>query len=269
MLIAFFMLLPFGCSDSEPPPTPETEPVAEEEAEPPPPKKRPRSGSQSADTGLDFDDLIKEIRYNPTKPVPHENITVSVEFNQSSGYVDVDYEWEVNGRRLLSERTEELAHRRFNKGDTVQAFLSIRIGEDTLQREGALLIVGNTPPRILTNPNSLSKLDGFRIRGEDPDGGAVTYYVKGGPPGLSIGETTGVVRYTPSKTAEGGEFPLTFIVRDADQAESEWRLTVNVSAGSDSETAKAERAKRKADWEAEQAAKKAKREAEAASNTDD
>ena len=44
---------------------------------------------------------------------------------------------------------------------------------------------------------------------EDPDGGPVSYHVKGGPPGLSIGEGTGVMRYVPSKTAEGGDFDVT------------------------------------------------------------
>ena len=260
-----FLMLSFACSDPEPPPAPEPE-VVEEEEEAPRPKKRPRSGSESADTGAQPEDIIEAILYEPAKPLPHENLTVTVEVNRTEGYLDVDYEWEVNGRRLLSEKTEVLPHRRFSKGDTVQAFLSVRMGETTIEREGALLLVGNSPPRILTNPRSLSTLDGFRIRGEDPDGGPVTYHTKGGPPGLSIGESTGVVRYKPSKTAEGGEHPLVFVVRDEDGAESEWRLTINVSAGSESESVKAERAKRKADWEAEQAAKKAKRAAEAASD---
>lgn len=266
LTVTAFLLLPFACSTSEPPPEPEVE-AADEPA--PTPKKRPRSASQVSDTGADMTDLIEAIRYRPEKPLPNENVSVIVELGDTEGFVDVDYEWEVNGRRLLSERSEELAHRRYSKGDTIQAFLSIRIGDETITREAARIVVGNTPPRILTNPKSLSTLDGFRIRGEDPDGGAVTYHVTGGPPGMTIGEQTGVVRYKPSKTAEGGEYPMTFIVRDEDKAESEWRLTVNVSPGSQSASAKAARAQRKADWEAEQAAKRAQREAAAASEGQD
>lgn len=260
------LLLPFACSDSQPPAEPEVEAVAEPT---PVTKKRPRSASQMTDTGADMADLIDAIWYRPEKPLPNENLSVIVELRDTEGYVDVDYEWEVNGRKLLSERSEELPHRRYSKGDTVQAFLSIRIGNETFTREAARVVVGNTPPRILTNPKSLSTLDGFRIRGEDPDGGAITYHVKGGPPGMTIGEQTGVVRYKPSKTAEGGEYPLTFVVRDEDKAESEWRLTVNVSPGSESASAQAARAKRKADWEAARAAKRAQREAEAASEGQD
>lgn len=256
------LILAFGCSSSEPPPAPVVEPEVEEEEPAPKKKKKPRNASAEVDTGAPSDEVVKEIRYEPSKAVPHENITVAIDLERSGRYIDVDYEWEVNGKRLLSEREETLPQTRFSKGDTVQAFLTIRVGDSSIEREGNLLIVGNTPPRILTNPRSLSKLDGFRIRAEDPDGGAVTYHVKGGPPGLSIGESTGVVKYTPSKTAEAATHPIVFVVRDADGAESEWRLSINVSAGSESESAQQARAKRKADWEAERAAKKAKREAE-------
>ena len=267
--VLFLTALPFACSDSEPPPAPPAATEADAEAEPPPPKKRPRSASQVVDTGLDIDDLIEEIRYEPARPIALENLKVVVSLGEIDGFVDVDYAWEVNGRRLISERNDELPNGRFSKDDTVQAFLSIRVDSETVEREAPLMIVGNSPPRILTDPKSLSRLDGFRIRGEDPDGGPITYHVKGGPPGLSIGENTGVVRYKPSKDAEGGSFPITFIVRDQDKAESEWRLSVSVNAGSESASAKAERAKRKEAWEAEQAEKRKQREAESASQGED
>ena len=261
-MLTTFLIFAFGCSSSEPPPAPVVEPEVEEEAPPPKKKKKPRNASAEEDTAAPSDEIINEVRYEPARAVPHEDLTVVVDLNRNGQYVDVDYRWEVNGKRLLSEREETLPQARFSKGDTVQAFLSIRVGDSSIEREGNVLIVGNTPPRILTNPKSLSTLDGFRIRAEDPDGGRVTYHVKGGPPGLSIGESTGVVKYTPSKTAEAATHPMVFVVRDSDGAESEWRLSINVSAGSESESAQKARAKHKADWEAERAANKAKREAE-------
>ena len=50
LTVTAFLLLPFACSTSEPPPEPEVEP-ADEPA--PTPKKRPRSASQVSDTGAD------------------------------------------------------------------------------------------------------------------------------------------------------------------------------------------------------------------------
>lgn len=222
-------------------------------------KKRPQSASATApDTGEPVDDeLISSVQYAPQKPNPFENLKVEVEVDRTGAFVDIDVEWFVNGRKLISQRFDTLPHKYFEKGDTVQAIVTVTKGDASQTHEAPEVEVGNTPPRILTKPRTVSRLDGLRVRAEDPDGGRVTYHLKGGPPGLSIGETTGILKYAPSKTAEGGTFDVAVIVRDDGNAESEWRFTVGVSAGSDSASAKAKRAERREAWEAEQKAKKA------------
>ena len=222
-------------------------------------KKRPQSASAAApDTGEPVDDdLISSVHYAPRKPNPFENLKVEVQVDRTGAFVDVDVEWFVNGRKLISQRFDTLPHKYFEKGDTVQAIVTVTKGEASQTYEAREVEVGNTPPRILTKPRTVSRLDGLRVRAEDPDGGRVSYHIKGGPPGLSIGENTGVMKYTPSKTAEGGTFDVTVIARDDGNAESEWRFSVGVSAGSDSASAKAKRAERREAWEAEKASKQA------------
>ena len=255
-----FLLLALACNPTEPPPDPPPAEATEEVEEAPrEPKKKPRSGSQDSDTGSN--DLVKLFRYEPSIPTAMENLSVLVEVERTGQYTDVDYAWQVNGRTILSQRDKVLPHRYFEQGDMVQVEITIQQGGLEVKRTGPLLIVGNTPPRILTNPNSLTQLDGFRVRGEDPDGGKVTYHIAGGPDGLSIGESTGVVRYRPSLTAEGGKHNLVIKVRDEGGAESEWRFQITTTPGSASETAKKERKERRAKWEEAQEEKKKARDA--------
>lgn len=259
-MIALMLMLSLGCDMSPPPPKVELKPI------PPKPeivrKKRPRSGSQR-DTGEEVEaDLIQDVRYEPEKPGAFDSITVVPEIDRNNGFVNIDYAWEVNGKLLISQRGDVLHSRFFSKGDTVQATVTATRRGNEASFPGAMLIIGNAPPRILTNPKSLTKLDGFRVKGEDPDGGRVTYSLKDGPPGLSIGENTGVFKFKPSKDSEGGEYKLVVVIHDEDGGESEWRMSIAVSPGSESDTVKKQRAERRQKWEEEQAAKKAAAQAE-------
>jgi len=229
--------------------------------------RRRFSDGASADTGAlqDGSDLVRSVRYNPEKPTAYDDIEVEVDLAKSPGTrIDVDYAWYVNGRKLLSARDDSLLHRHFEKGDQVQVILTIEANDQTAEMPAPLLIIANTPPRILTKPNTLTRLDGFRIRAEDPDGGRVRYSVKGAPEGLAVGETTGVFRYVQSADAEGGSYDLRIIVTDEDEGESEWRLQINIKGGSKSKSeverrkAATAKAEAEADAEAAKAAKAAK-----------
>ena len=255
-----FLLLALACNPIPPPPDPPTEQVEQEVEEVArKPKKKPRSGSQ--DTGTESEEIIKVFRYEPSIATAMENLSVLLELERTGQYLDVDYAWYVNGRLILSQKDKTLPHRYFERGDTVQADITIQQGDIELKRTGPVALIGNTPPRILNNPNSLTKLDGFRVRGEDPDGDAVTYHINGGPDGLSISESTGVIRYKPSLTAEGGTHNLVVKVRDEEGAASEWRFQITTTPGSASETAKKARKDRRAKWDEAQEAKKKARDA--------
>ena len=255
-MLTFFLAFSLGCNMSTPAPTVDLKPIAPKTIEP---RKKPRNASAATDTGGTIEDLIREIDYKPERPTPFADIEVVVDVERGDAYVDIDVSWRVNDKTLIAQTSEVLPHRYFEKGDAVTATVTVTKGDEEQVLEAHTVIVANTPPRILTNPNTLSTLDGFRVRAEDPDGGRVTYHLKGGPPGMSLGEKTGVVSYKPSKTAEGGGYGIVIIARDEDGAESEWRFSIDVSPGSDSETAKAERATRRAEAEAAREAKRAAR----------
>jgi len=243
-MLSLLMMLATGCDFSPPPPKIERTAKAPKVERS---KKRPQSGSAAEDSGEPSVTIINTVSYKPDRPGAFDDIEVVVDTERDGAYVDVDVTWYVNGRKLISQRDTILRSRNFSKGDSVQAEIVAKRRDRTEEYAAEKLIIGNAPPRILTNPNSLTQLDGFRVRAEDPDGGRVTYHVKGGPDGLSIGENTGVVRYKPSKDAEGGTYNIVIVVRDEDAVESEWRFQVNVRAGSESKSAIAEREKKKAE----------------------
>lgn len=256
-MISFLLMLSIGCDFSTPPPTVERKPKAPKQERAT--TKKPRSASATEDTAGGSIDIIQDVTYKPEEPNAFDDIEVVVQTAASKSYVDVDVTWYVNDRKLISERDTILRNRNFSKGDRIQAEIEATRSGRTDTFSAPTIVVGNSPPRILTNPRSLTQLDGFRVRAEDPDGGRVTYHVQGGPKGLSIGENTGVVRYKPSKKAEGGQFDIVIVVRDEDKSESEWRFKVSVSGGSESPSAIAERERRRAEakakFDAELAAK--------------
>ncbi len=240
-----------------------TPPPPKKEVQPKPPKREAPAlkvpDAAMTDTGSweEGGNLINDIRYDPEKPTAFDDITAVVDITRVPG-MDIDYAWTVNGRTLLSARDKLLRQTSFSKGDMVQVSITIEKNGRSATEKGPMIQVGNSPPRILTKPSTLRKLDGFRVRAEDPDGGAVTFRMDSAPPGLTIGERTGVFRYAPSKSAEGGRHEIKVVASDPDGGESEWSLVVTVTGGSESKEGKARRAKAKAEWEAKRKAKSAK-----------
>jgi len=208
------------------------------------------------DTGVweEGSGLIKAITYVPAEPTAFDDVLAEVAVKRLQG-MDIDYAWTVNGRKLLSARDQKLRQTMFSKGDKVQVTITVEKKGRSASKKGALLTIGNAPPRILTHPATLTKLDGFRVRGEDPDGGAVSYRLAAAPPGLTIGERTGVFRYVPAKDAEAGRHKIVVVIADPEGGESEWRLVVTIRGGSESKAAKAKRTKAKSEWETKRKAK--------------
>lgn len=252
MLTVFLLLL--ACDMNPPPKAPPRKP------KPPPstPKVHSRSDAATDDTGetLSHSDLLRDVRFVPEKPHAFEDLNVVVELKPTPGKrVDVDYTWEINGRVRLSARTNTLSHQSFKKGDQIRVRLTIDGGGPVAEVAGPKVTIANTPPRILTKPNTLSRLDGFRIRAQDPDGGSVQFRLEGGPPGLSVSQSTGVFLYKPANDAEGGRYNLKVIVSDEDKGESEWGIGIDIKGGSQS---KSEIARREAALEAARAEKEDK-----------
>ena len=85
---------------------------------------------------------------------------------------------------------------------------------------------------MLTKPGSLGNLDGTTIRAVDPDGDSLRYFLEEAPPGLSIDEKRGVLRYASSMNSDAsGTFRTRIVAEDPDGARVIFPLTLQVTPG--------------------------------------
>ena len=140
-----FILVACDNSPQQPPPEPAVEAKPPKDKKPIR-KKRPKSGSQAAaDTGTAANlEIIRSVRYTPSKPNPFENLSIEVDVDRQGVFVDVDVEWYVNGRKIISQRFETLPYKYFEKDDLVQAVVTVSRGDAEQTLEAREIKVGNT-----------------------------------------------------------------------------------------------------------------------------
>ena len=214
------MLTLLACSDPPPPPPPDVIPPPEEPPPPPPPKE------------ANLPPKVAAFNITPTTPNTNTTLEAKVDASDPEGLVvDVDYQWSVNGRTLLTENRKRLESRNYKRDDIVELKATISDGESTVERS-ARLTIGNASPMFISDPRNVRDLDGFRLSVSDPDGDTVTYRIEGEPKGMSVDKKEGVIAYKGSVDEPGGEYDIRLIAEDPDQAQAVWEFSVNVSAGS-------------------------------------
>lgn len=117
-----------------------------------------------------------------------------------------EYTWRVNGEPVPVEgpvlETEGL-----QRGDVIEVAVVARDGYDESQhRRSDPVTLGNTPPRIVSQPAWQREGDTFRyaIEARDPDGDrTLRYRVLEGPPGMEIDAIEGVLTWSPEPRQEG------------------------------------------------------------------
>ena len=217
------MLTLLACSDPPPPPPP---PEAPPEVPPePPPEPEPVNQPPTVDV----------FTVTPTDPTTSTSLQADIQAKDpEGGMVDVDYEWSVNGRVLLTERTKRLESRNFKRDDVVALKATISDGEDTLERS-ARITIGNASPMFISDPRGVKDINGFKLTVSDPDGDTIRYHIEGAPKGMTVGSSDGVIKYEGSVNEPGGEYDIRIIAEDPDEAQAIWEFSVNISPGSGGE----------------------------------
>lgn len=215
------MMLTFlACSDPPPLPKPEVKPPpveAEPEPEPVAPNKPPKIGTFSL---------------SPDDPTTDTTLQATVSASDPEGLVvDVDYQWSVNGRELLTESTQRLKPRNFKRGDVVVFKALVSDGEHEITRS-ARITIGNASPIFISDPRGVRQLDGFQLSVSDPDGDAVRFRIEDAPRGMSVDSSRGIISYQGSVDEPGGSYDIRIVAEDPDKAQAVWEFSVDVSAGS-------------------------------------
>jgi len=205
-------------------PLPEAEPPEPPgpELPPPPPPRPPPNRAPSIDA----------LSLQPRAIDTNTDIRADVKASDPEGIpLRTTYSWHVNDSEILQAREVSLDKRYFEKGDKVRLVVTVDDGEKQKQKE-ASITVANASPSFLTDPRSLTQLDGFQLKVTDPDDDEVSFRMQGAPRGMSIGKKSGTIRYEGSLDEPGGDYDITIFAEDEDGGEARWEFSVAVQPGS-------------------------------------
>ncbi|HVO84545.1 MAG TPA: putative Ig domain-containing protein [Syntrophobacteria bacterium] len=109
------------------------------------------------------------------------------------------YTWAVNGGKVIGQNGPSLDKSHFRRGDQVQVTVAPFDGSDWGKEvTGPGVVIGNSPPMIVSTPPSRLESDPYRyeVKAEDADGDPIRFSLRGNvPPGMKIDEATGVVEW--------------------------------------------------------------------------
>ncbi len=197
------------------------------------PPAAPGRAEPQAIAAPDRGPVIERIAILPALPTADADLTVAIEVRDPDGDpVEVDPQWWVDDRPLPRERGRTLARGRFRKGDVVQVAVEASDGQLTTLGRSPRVRIRNSPPSILNRTRDLERLDGYRIRAEDPDGDVLSFQLDDAPPGLSIDPASGFLRWRGSETQGAGTYRVGIRVQDPDGAFARWTFGLALEAGS-------------------------------------
>jgi hypothetical protein len=167
----------------------------------------------------------------PGAPTSSEQLkALGVGFDHDRDNVSFVYQWIVNGEPVVGQDEQFLATSHFRRGDRVQITVTPFDGEEFgMPLRSAPVVVGNSPPEIVSNPPAQMADSTFRyaVRTVDVDGDPVKFSLEGETPsGLEIDPATGLIQWKP--VMDGGEVAYVFrvVAEDPEGAKSVQQITL-------------------------------------------
>lgn len=220
------LLLLLACSTPAPAPAPATDAPAAPAGEDAPQAPLQVSGSRNRAP------TVKGLRITPDGATVKDELVASAEIADEDGDpLRSSYTWYINDQEVDNVTLESLAAGRAKRGDKVRVKLVVDDGNAPLEAVSSPITIQNIPPVMQTDPQELTRMDGFQMRAEDPDGEDLTWSLSGGPEGMSI-SPTGMLRYRGSETEPGGDYTVHIEARDAGGATAGVEVGIHVNPGS-------------------------------------
>ncbi len=216
-----------GCQDDPPPPPKKAAPT------PPPKAKAPPRDTGTAPTE-NRPPRVTSISWDPVRPTTLDHLRVTVETVDPDGdYTTERFQWYRNGEKVVQLVRDNVPAAELKKGDVLEVEVTVqdRDGLSNTLRSPEIT-VGNATPVFNLDPRSVRKIDGLKVVAEDPDDEPLTYSLQGGPRGMRIDKSAGVIRYEGSKDEPGGHYTVQVVATDPDKAHATWRFEIDVSPGS-------------------------------------
>ena len=195
--------------------------------------------SQGA-TGSNDAPTVGTVTIAPQPPTALEDLRVSASPSDPNGqFLNVTYEWAVNGTKLLAQNGPSLSREHFGRGDVVTSVITASDGVAS-STATTQITIQNAPPTITTRPEFLSAIDGLQMSGRDPDGDPLTWSLEGAPYGMTINPRSGEIAFKGSQVDQGGAFTVSVVAEDPEGLSATWRFSAEVKGGKTDQQAKLE-----------------------------
>lgn len=166
----------------------------------------------------------------PTEPKVGQTIMAEVEARDEEGdTIFYDYQWEINGEPVEGVTGNLLDGKLIHSADQIRVVVtpsdSFDAGTPTASRPTAVI---NQPPEIISSPTSEIAENQYRyqIVARDPDGDAIEYHLDGGPPGMVLDPTSGLLVWKVEMLSQG-TVPVTVQAIDKKGGKSIQRFTLH------------------------------------------
>lgn len=175
---------------------------------------------------------IDEVSLTPAAPTAADDlrVTARVSGTDAAG-VTLSFQWYRQGTPVMGAISDNFPAGRASRGERVKVEVTASAGELSATRSSDEVVIANRPPVMLTNPGTLTRLDGVQFRAEDPDGEGITWRIEGQPAGMRI-EPNGVLRYQGTADEKGGTYTVKIIAEDPARDFVVLELPVTLTPGS-------------------------------------
>ncbi len=174
---------------------------------------------------------VLKVEIKPDKPSPTSALEAVVDARDpNKDPITLKFRWYIDQDPVMGESAARLPAGNLAKGNRVKVVVTASDGEKTDDAESAEVVVSNTPPRMLTGPRDVTRLDGFRFRAEDVDNDELTWSLSGAPDGMTL-SADGVLSYRGSEDEPGGAYTLAVEASDG-EAFARFELPIKVNPGS-------------------------------------
>jgi len=180
--------------------------------------------------------LITGVALLPHEIKAGEKVEARVEADDiDHDLVDLTYRWSKNNTMVKEGPEPFLVTRGFLPGDSIAVEVTPKDFNATGNAvKSQSLILGNGLPRIIsTPPGAFPQLDRYEylVQAVDSDGDPLRYVLESGPPGMIIGEQSGLIEW-PIPANLVGSFHVKIQARDTHDgaAVQEFDLTLSASA---------------------------------------
>jgi len=177
--------------------------------------------------------VIESIKLLPIPVAPGQEVVAEVAATDQDGdFVQLSYEWQVNGKPVNGNNRRILSGDQVHSADRILVFVTpsdpYSKGE---VRVSPLITVLNRPPEIVSLPpnNDDKGRYVYQIVAKDPDMDTMNYILLEGPPGMEVDSTNGLVHWDLSASLSESQSDVAIEVNDGKGGKTIQRFTLKTT----------------------------------------